>query len=109
MGSGPRPIGTEELTWWLVGIGGLAVLVAKREAVAAAAAAWLQHRQWLLPPGRGLVTMPALGALDLARMLIAAALLGMSGLAVGYLIRRRIRVSQGHADPRRRDGSADLR
>ena len=100
-------MGTEELMWWLLGIGGLALLVARREAIAAAAAVWLQHHRLLLPPGRGLVTVPVFGALDLPRMLIAAALLGLSGLTAGYRIRRRIRVPHGRADPRRRD-SADL-
>ena len=101
-------MGIEELTWWLLGIGGVAVLVARRDVIAAAAAIWLQHHRLLLPPGQGLVTVPVLGAVDLPRILIVAALLGLSGLTAGYLIRRRIRVPQDRAHPRRTD-SVDLR
>lgn len=68
----------------------VAVIVAwsKRRLLLSTAGDWLQSHQITLPSEHGLVTIPYLGDVDLPRLLVAVAVLGLIALTGGLPLAR---------------------
>lgn len=87
MALGRSEMSNDQLVWILVSLGALGLAWSKRRLLLGALGRWLQQHQVTLPPGQGLVTVPFLGGLDLARILAGAATAGLLALAAAYLAR----------------------
>ena len=91
LGREDQGLSNDHIAMMVLGCIALGVLYAKRGPVLAGAGGWLRDHQ-LLTDHNAIITIPHLGGLDLARILVLAGLLVVT--AVGAAIVRR--TSDGH-------------
>ena len=87
-GAGAQGLSNDHIAMMVLGCIAIGVLYAKRQTVLAGAGGWLRDHQ-LLTDHYAIITIPHLGGLDLARILILTGTLVVLGVAAGIAVRRR--------------------
>ncbi len=87
-GPGAQGLSNDHIAMMVLGCVGLGVLYAKRQTVLAGAGGWLRDHQ-LLTDHDAVITIPYLGGLDLARILVLAGLFVIMAVTAGLVIRHR--------------------
>ena len=87
-GPGAQGLSNDHIAMMVLGCVGLGVLYAKRGPVLASAGGWLRDHQ-LLTDHNAIITIPYLGGLDLARILVLVGALVVGVVLIGIGARRR--------------------
>ena len=95
-----RDLSNDQLAAIAVAAVALTLLWSRRWLLLATVGHWLQLHQITLPPGHGLLVIPYLGGVDLARILAGIAVAGLIGIPAALTVRRRS--SQARAERERR-------
>lgn len=86
--NGPdRGLSNDHIAMMVLGCVGLGVLYAKREPVLAGAGGWLREHQ-LLTDHDAILTIPHLGGLDFARIVVLVGLLVVVAVVAAFMVRR---------------------
>jgi hypothetical protein len=93
-GPGAQGLSNDHIAMMVLGCVGLGVLYAKRQTVLAGAGGWLRDHQ-LLTDHDAIITIPNLGGLDLARILVLAGLFVIMAVTAGLVVRRRSAAPRG--------------
>ena len=83
-----RGLSNDHIAMMIIGCLAVGVLYAKRRTVLTGAGAWLRDHQ-LLTDHNAIITIPQLGGLDLARILVLAGFLVITTVMLGVVARRR--------------------
>lgn len=92
-GPGAQGLSNDHIAMMVLGCVGLGILYAKRQTVLAGAGGWLRDHQ-LLTDHNAIITIPHLGGLDLARILVLAGLLMVVAVVAAFAVRRPSRSSR---------------
>lgn len=87
-GRGDQVLSNDHIAMMIVGCLAVGVLYAKRQTLLTGAGGWLRDHQ-LLTDHNAIITIPHLGGLDLARLLILWGLLMITTVVAGIVVRRR--------------------
>ena len=94
LGRQDQGLSNDHIAMMVLGGIALGVLYAKRQSVLAGAGGWLRDHQ-LLTDHNSIITIPHLGGLDLARVLVLAGLLVVATVIAGMAVRRRSDTANG--------------
>ncbi len=93
-GPGEQGLSNDHIAMMVLGCIAIGVLYAKRQSVLAGAGGWLRDHQ-LLTDHDVIITIPHLGGLDLARILVLAGLFVVATVVAGIVRRRRSGAARG--------------
>ena len=88
LGRGEQGLSNDHIAMMVLGCIAIGVLYAKRGPVLAGAGGWLRDHQ-LLTDHNAIITIPHLGGLDLARILVLTGLFVVATVMAGIVMRRR--------------------
>ncbi len=88
LGREDQGVSNDHIAMMVLGCIAIGVLYAKRQSVLAGAGGWLRDHQ-LLTDHNPIITIPHLGGLDLARILILIGILVVLGVTARIAVRRR--------------------
>lgn len=91
---GDRGLSNDHIAMMVLGCIGLGILYAKRGPILAGASGWLRDHR-LLTDHNAIITIPHLGGLDLARILVLAGLLIVTSVTAVTAVRRRSATANG--------------
>ena len=94
LGRQDQGLSNDHIAMMVLGGIALGVLYAKRQSVLAGAGGWLRDHQ-LLTDHNSIITIPHLGGLDLARILVLAGLFVVATVMAGIVRRRRSGAARG--------------
>jgi hypothetical protein len=85
--SGSTGLSNDQIVLFMVGVGAVVVLAAKRHILVAQLRAWLEARRVTLAGQEGLLSTP-LGGFDVPRLLVAGGLVVLVAVVARFVLRR---------------------